>query len=253
MTEEERKQVYQALLARSKNGKLGKDYTKEVATQFGHDRRAVQRLWQRGKIALANNIPVDLGSRKRGRVGRKASPVNLEVLRNIPLKERMTIEDVCAKLNMSKCTIIKYLKKGLLRRHSSSIKPYLTQANKTSRLKWCVDMVKRDLLADPRFKDLYDFVFIDEKWFFLYQKSEKYYLLPDEEDAYRTCKNKNYIPKIMFLCVVARPRFRDGNCIFDGRIRCFPLVRYEPAMRGNERTGRVRGDMIMKPITSITR
>jgi len=102
MTEEERKQVYQALLARSKNGKLGKDDMKEVATQFGHDRRAVQRLWQRGKIALANNIPVDLGSRKRGRVGRKASPVNLEVLRNIPLKERMTIEDVCAKLNMSK-------------------------------------------------------------------------------------------------------------------------------------------------------
>ena len=253
MTEEERKQVYQALLARSKNGKLGKDDTKEVATQFGHDRRAVQRLWQRGKIALANNIPVDLGSRKRGRVGRKASPVDLELLRSIPLKERMTIEDVCAKLNMSKCTIIKYLKKGLLRRHSSSIKPYLTQANKTSRLKWCVDMVKRDLLADPRFKDLYDFVFIDEKWFFLYQKSEKYYLLPDEEDAYRTCKNKNYIPKIMFLCVVARPRFRDGNCIFDGRIGCFPLVRYEPAMRGNERTGRVRGDMIMKPITSITR
>ena len=30
-------------------------------------------------------------------------------------------------------------------------------------------MVKRDLVADPRFKDLYDFVFIDEKWFFLYQ------------------------------------------------------------------------------------
>jgi len=111
MTEEERKQVYQALLARSKNGKLGKNDTKEVATQFGHDRRAVQRLWQRGKIALANNIPVDLGSRKRGRVGRKASTINLELLRNIPLKERMVIEDVCAKLSMSKATVIKYLKK----------------------------------------------------------------------------------------------------------------------------------------------
>ena len=34
---------------------------------------------------------------------------------------------------------------------------------------------------------------------------------------------------------------------------CFPLVRYEPAMRGNERSGRVRGDLVMKPITSITR
>ena len=58
---------------------------------------------------------------------------------------------------------------------------------------------------------------------------------------------------MQFLCVCARPRFTDGNCIFDGRIGCFPLVRYEPAMRGNERTSRVHGDLVMKPITSITR
>jgi hypothetical protein len=75
----------------------------------------------------------------------------------------MTIEDACAKLNMSKWKIQKYLKKGLLRRHSSSIKPYLTEANKKARLQWCVDMIKRDLLADPMFKDLFDIVFIDEK------------------------------------------------------------------------------------------
>jgi hypothetical protein len=35
---------------------------------------------------------------------------------------------------------------------------------------------------DPKFKGLFDHVFIDEKWFFLTQKSEKYYLLPDEDD-----------------------------------------------------------------------
>jgi hypothetical protein len=255
MSEEVRKQVYQTLLLRSKNGKLGKSDTKVVAAQFGVHLRQVQRLWKQGKTALANNIPVDVGSRKKGTVGRKPSmsTADLEVLRSIPYKERMTIEDVCAKLNMSKWAIQRYLKKGFLRRHSSSIKPYLTQANKKARLKWCVEMVKRDLLADPRFKDLYDFVFIDEKWFYLYQKSEKYYLLPDEDEPHRTCKNKNYIPRLMFLCVVARPRFRDGNCTFDGRIGCFPLVRYEPAMRGNGRTGRVRGDLVMKPITSITR
>ena len=78
-----------------------------------------------------------ISSLKKGRVGRKAIPVDLEALRNIPLKERMTIEDVCAKLNMSKWRVQRYLKKGLIRRHSSSIKPYLTQANKRSRLQWC--------------------------------------------------------------------------------------------------------------------
>jgi hypothetical protein len=114
-------------------------------------------------------------------------------------------------------------------------------------------MVNRELLDDPRFKELYDFVFIDEKWFYLHQRSENYYLLPEEDEPHRTCKNKNYIPRLMFLCVCARPRFRDVDCIFDGKIGCFPLVQYEPAQRGNERTGRVRGDLVMKPITSITR
>jgi len=73
-------------------------------------------------------------------------------------------------------------------------------------------MVNRELLDDPRFKELFDFVFIDEKWFYLSQKSERYYLLPKEDDPHRTCKNKNYIPRLM--CVCARPRFRDENCIF---------------------------------------
>jgi hypothetical protein len=50
-------------------------------------------------------------SLKNGRVGRKVIPVDLEALRNITLKERMTIEDVCAKLNMSKWKIQKYLEK----------------------------------------------------------------------------------------------------------------------------------------------
>ncbi len=99
----------------------------------------------------------------------------------------------------------------------------------------------------------FDFVFIDEKWFYLHKKSKKYYLLPEEDDPHQTCKNKNYIPRLMFMCVCARPRFRDGNCIFDGKIGCFPLVTYEPARRGNERTDLVRGDLVMKPITSITR
>ena len=253
MTEDQRKRVYQALLARSNNGTLHKKDTAFVAAQFGIHQRTAQRVWKRGKTQLRNDVPVVVSSLKKGTVGRKPIPFDLEALRDIPLKDRMTIEDVCNKLNMSKWRVQKYLSKGLIRRHSSSIKPYLTEANKKSRLQWCVDMVNRELLDDPRFKELYDFVFIDEKWFYLHQRSENYYLLPEEDEPHRTCKNKNYIPRLMFLCVCARTRFRDGECIFDGKICCFPLVQYEPAQRGNERTGRVRGDLVMKPITSITR
>jgi hypothetical protein len=35
---------------------------------------------------------------------------------------------------------------------------------------------------------LFDHVFIDEKWFFLTRKSERYYLLPDEDEPLRTSR-----------------------------------------------------------------
>ena len=93
----------------------------------------------------------------------------------------MTIEDVSRELGVSKSKIQRLLRKGKLRRHSSCIKPYLTNENKHTRLKWCIDMIDQGLLDDQKFKDLFDFVFIDEKWFYLHQKYERYYLLPDED------------------------------------------------------------------------
>jgi hypothetical protein len=65
MCEELRKQVYQALLARSNDGKLDKKDTAIVADQFGLHIRSVQRLWNRGKTQLANSVPVVVSSLKR--------------------------------------------------------------------------------------------------------------------------------------------------------------------------------------------
>jgi len=152
MSEDLRKQVYQALLARSNNGILHKKDTQIIADRFDLHLRTVQRIWRRGKTQLANSVPVVVSSLKKGRVGRKTMPIDLETLRDIPLKERMTIQDVCAKLNISKWKVQRYLRRGLLRRHSSSIKPYLTEGNKKTRLKWCIDMIERGLSGDPRFK-----------------------------------------------------------------------------------------------------
>jgi DNA invertase Pin-like site-specific DNA recombinase len=157
-----RQQVYQALLMRSKNGRLGKHDTTIVSQQFGVKIRTVQRIWERGKNQLAQNIPVKVPNLKKGRSGRKATPINLDHLRNIPLQQRMTLEDVSSRLGVSKTVIHRYLKKGMLRHHSSSVKPYLTEDNKKTRLKWCIDMIDQSLLDDPKFKDLFDIVFIDE-------------------------------------------------------------------------------------------
>jgi hypothetical protein len=91
MTKEISTLVLQTLLARSKNGKLGKKDTTHAPEQFGIRLRSTQKLWQRCKIHLGQGIPVNVASRKRGRVGHKKILVDLECLRNVPLKDRMTL------------------------------------------------------------------------------------------------------------------------------------------------------------------
>ena len=241
------------LLRRSRNGSvLPKNATREVAAMFLLHIRTVQRFWAEGKRSRPDGNAVSFASKKRGRCGRKPSTVNYEQLRNVPLKDRTTLEDACKVLGVCKKTLLKHVKEGKIRRHTSSIKPYLTDENKKARLQWCVDMLEPESLHDaPRFKTLFDHVFIDEKWFFLTRKSERYYLLSDEDDPHRTCKSKNNIPKLMFLCATSRPRFENGVCTFDGKIGCFPLVTFERAKRSS--VNRPAGTMEVKPITSIKR
>jgi hypothetical protein len=186
---------------------LPKNATKEIATNLDLHIRTVQRLWALlGKTSLDQGTQVTFGSRKRGRCGRKPTPINFELLRSLPLKDRTTLADASKVLHVSKKTLLKHVKEGKVRRHTSSIKPHLTDKNKKARLQWCVDMLDQERLHDnPRFKTFFNHVFIDEKWFFLTRKSERYYLLPDEDEPHRTCRSKNNIPKLMFLCATSRP------------------------------------------------
>ena len=55
-----------------------------------------------------------------------------------------------------------------------------------------------------------------------------------EDQATRTCKSETFIPKIMILTAISRPRYdEDKKCTFDGKIECFPLVTFEPAKRSS--------------------
>jgi len=89
--------------------------------------------------------------------------------------------------------------------------------------------------SDPSFKHMYNIIYIDEKWFYRTRHNQKYYLANNEERPHREVKSKNFIEKVMFLAIVARPRFdQNGNCIFDGKLGVFPFVYVEPAKRRSE-------------------
>ncbi|OMO71334.1 hypothetical protein CCACVL1_18273 [Corchorus capsularis] len=243
LSNEERMTLYRVCLENSIYGKL-KDGTKRMlAASFGVCTKTIQRLWKRAK-ETGNVFHM-----KTKNCGRKRIQLDSDQFRQIPLSRRSTLRSMADALKISKSTLHRLLKIGAILRHSSSLRPNLTPENKVVRLRFCLKMLESD---DSTFKGMYDTIHIDEKWFYLTRKSVNYYLLLDEEEPHRMCKSKNFIPKVMFLTAVARPRFdAAGNVLFSGKIGVFPLVTTEPAKRSS--VNRPASTIETKPITTVNK
>jgi hypothetical protein len=102
-----------------------------------------------------------------------------------------------------------------------------------------------------RFKDMDNFVHIDEKWFDMTRVNNSYYLLPEEPKPLRTVKNKNSIGKVMFLAAVAKPRYGEGGVVtFDGKIGTWAFVKETPAPKKSKL--RPKGTLELKNV-KVTR
>lgn len=101
---------------------------------------------------------------------------------------------------------------------------------------------------DSRLFDcMLDVVHVDEKWFYLTQTNKKFYLAPGEAEPHRTAKSKRFVPKVMFLCATARPRWdTTRNVYFDGKIGMWPFTKRVGAQRSSR--NRPRGTMVTVPI-----
>ena len=251
-TNAQRWAVYNVLLQKSVNGKLGKITTKEVSNLLSINIRTVQRIWKTAKDTPAG-VLVDVSQRRKKKCGRKKIPIDIQKIIDIPLHRRTTLRTLAEALGISYTTLYRRVKEGLIRRHSNALKPHLKEENKVARLRFCLSMLDpHSLNHEPKFIDMYNVVHIDEKWFYMTKRSENYYLLPDEDDPVRTCQSKNFIGKVMFLAAMARPRFDDeGNETFSGKIGVFPFVTIQPAQRRSR--NRDAGTMETKPITSVKR
>ncbi|XP_050212958.1 uncharacterized protein LOC126664553 [Mercurialis annua] len=249
LSNNKRRDVYEMLLQKSVDGKLKRGVTATVASKFSISMRSVQRIWKRSK--LSENA--DVSHKKTENCGRKRIEIDLEQFRAIPLQQRTSLDSLACSLKMNTSTIFNLFKSGAIRRHSNAIKPFLKEENMRARLRFCISMLNKiSIPHDPIFKGMYNIIHIDEKWFYMTRKTEKYYLLPDEEDPIRSCKNKKFIGKVMFLAAIARPRFdAQGNENFNGKIGVFPFVTQDPAIRNS--ANRIAGTLETKPLTSINR
>lgn len=99
---------------------------------------------------------------------------------------------------------------------------------------------------------MFDFVHMDEKWFYLTRKSQRYYLARGEKGKYRAASSSARIPKAMFIAVVAKLRFNDNKeCIFDGEIGVFPFIEKVATKRSSK--NREKETIVTKLIDSINK
>ena len=168
-----------------------------------------------------------------------------ELVRNLRLTERQNFRMLSRNLSVPLPTVHRLFKMGVFRRHTSSLKPFLTEENKVSRVAYALEEINAATLVGggvAMFKDMYDRVDIDEKWFYQTSDGKNYILTAaefDEEDddgnednelvPHRTMRHKCHIPKVMFLCAQARPRWdAHRNSVWDGKIGLWPIGHWTP-------------------------
>ncbi|ETV79646.1 hypothetical protein H257_06903 [Aphanomyces astaci] len=84
------------------------------------------------------------------------------------------------------------------------------------------------------FDAMWDVVHLDEKWFNADKDRRKVYVVKGQSIKRPAAKIKRFIPKVMFLAAVARPRHDDERGVMlDRKIGMWLVVMYLPAARNS--------------------
>ncbi|XP_074373784.1 uncharacterized protein LOC141714147 [Apium graveolens] len=224
---------------------------KDVAIKYNVTARTIRYIWSLAKKQKAAGQSYNMAT-KGHNSGRKRIQVAPNA-KDINMGDRSCIRDLAAKLNVSSSTCGRMIKRGDIKPHTNPLHPGLKEPNLLQRMEWVLNLLMGDTAQTKRqYKTMFDFVHINEKWFYLSKKSQRAYLEKNEKGKYRSAKSSKFIPKVMFTAAVARPGFNaQGECIFDGKLGIFPFTYQEPAKRTSKYRG--KGTIITKVVESVGR
>ena len=168
LTDHERIATVSILLEASIAGPLPRGIMNILAAHLDVGRDAVGRLWRESKLLWEAEFLVwnEVLSKKseRGRKQLYDRDAVIEATINIPRKKRKNIRALAVQLGVPKSTVQRMRKEqNILVRHSSPIKPHLTEEHKVNRLLYALQMRNPD---NPSvFQTCYDMVHIDKNGF----------------------------------------------------------------------------------------
>ena len=259
LTDAERLDVYTTLLRFAGNGSLPWGIFKGMADDYGCARTTISRIWYRGQrdeikknefidredmFLEYENVVIKLGdvlSRRKGRCGRKQTDRELvfEAVEKLPYQQRGCLRQIEEATGINKNVLNRVLKHATIK-----VKPLLTSEHKKKRKEWAMKFVD---MESQQFEGMYDYVHIDEKWFYMMREKTSVWLYDGEAMPNIACQSKRFIGKVMFICAVARPRKYPGTDVWwDGKIGMWPFTEEVPAQRGSK--NRVKGTIETKSI-----
>ncbi|ETM98862.1 hypothetical protein PPTG_24545 [Phytophthora nicotianae INRA-310] len=230
LTPTQRQTIVCFLLGRSDNGEIsGGDISAAVA-KYGRHRSTISRLWElHKKTRTEENRLGNLASGLIGNCGRKAidtDELRLQI-RKIPLSRRMTIKSLAAALGVSTKVVRRLLKEGAFRRHSSNVKPALTEENRLAHR----EAYKATLIGDiiPAIK---------AKWprsgkkrtIYIQQDNAKPHVSVDDPDIMAAGRSGGW--DIRMRC--QPPNSPDLNVLDLGYFRSIQSLQYQTECRGVE-------------------
>ena len=233
------------------DGKVLSGSYPKIAAHFGVRLKTIAKVWRQTKLKVETYrsqkpghgaLPSCLFNTGRSNCGRKPLHDREELqnaTKEVNLKARRTTRGLAGGLGIPKSTLHDIQKKEkVFKTHSASLKPKLTETNQLDRLFYALDMIQSKRHGHStramRYRDVFDTVHVDEKWFYLIKAGTKYILVHDEQPPKLSTYNKNSIKKVMFLCALARPKTVNG-VYFDGKRGIWPIGCYKAAQRSSKR------------------
>ena len=239
LTRLEQEAIVHFLKKRCKKGRLKRGAMKKASQLFCRWPSTITNLWKSYRADnVQDNIHTVTGIKivpLQGRPPKYFRDDILRAIKMIPMNHRTTIRGLAGILGIPHTTVHQMIQEDKhLRAHTCSLKPTLTPENCIARVDYCLAH-RKELLDNEYFKDGSDTIFLDEKIFEIDKRSTRTYLLEDEEALYKTVKNKNYLPGMMYMAIITKPRYDTHKKEwFNGKIRIYPVAERVTAKRSSK-------------------
>ncbi|CAM9715231.1 unnamed protein product [Discosporangium mesarthrocarpum] len=216
--------VARCLERRGTSKKLPYGSGRDIAQEFGISRTTVFCHFKAFDLQKPDGHSMDIS---RGRDRRCGRPNAVTDPWEVPSISPASYRKWAVKSGIPLSSLWRLCKRVETRKHKRWVKPVLSDKQKRDRVGFALSDMHRKGGTGVVVDDMYDWVHVDEKWFYVMKDGRGIYLHPEEgAPEPPRVQNKRFITKVMFLAAVARPRPRmiSDGVWFDFKIGIWPIA-----------------------------